>query len=308
MATSGSTNYVQNRNQLITEAAELCGIKDFEDDLTANEIASCARSLEMMVKHWQARDIGLWKTKTVYVFLSDAGYEYDLGPTGDHATLSFTKTETSAAAAAAALTISVDSIAGISASDNIGVELADGTLQWTTVDGAPSGTTVTLAAALTGAVAVDANVYAYTTIIDRPLYITDARLYRDGSSNETPVKMISRKKYNAISNKTSTGPANQLYYDPQQTNGKLSVWPAANSVKDYLILTARMPVEDFDEATNDPDFLQEWLLALSWNLACYIAPKFSVRLPGDFQIRAEALLQDMIGFDKDYGSIYFEVE
>ena len=308
MATSGSTNYVQNRNQIITEAAELCGIKDFEEDLTANEISSCARSLEMMVKHWQARDIGLWKTKTVYVFLSDAGYEYDLGPTGDHATLSFTKTETSAAAVTGATTISVDSITGISDNDHIGIELASGDIQWTTADGDPSGTTVTFDDALTGDVEVDASVFAYTTIIDRPLYITDARLYRDGSANETPVKIVSRKKYNAISNKTSTGPANQLYYDPQQTNGKLYVWPSANWVKDYLILTARMPVEDFDSATNDPDFVQEWLLALSWNLACFIAPKFNVRLPGDFQIRAESLLQDMIGFDKDYGSIYFEVE
>lgn len=305
MATSGSVDYNLTRNQIITEAAELCGIKDFSEDLSADEIASCARSLEMMIKYWQTKGIGLWKTKDVYVFMSYQGYQYDLGPSGDHATLSFTKTEISTAASSGASTIEVDSITGIADTYAIGIELDDSTLQWTTVNGAPSGTTVTLTAALTDDVSVDANVYVYQTIIDRPLYITDARLYRD-SGTETPVKILSRRKYNSISTKTSTGPPNQIWYDPEQTNGKLYVWPAANSVKDYLILTCKLPIEDFDSASNDPDFLQEWLLPLAWNLAVYIAPKFTVTLPSDFQFRAESMLLEAISSDKDYGSVYFE--
>jgi hypothetical protein len=58
-------------------------------------------------------------------------------------------------------TIDVDSITGITNGDNIGVELDDGTMHWTTVNGAPSGTVITLTAVLPSATAIDNRVYAH---------------------------------------------------------------------------------------------------------------------------------------------------
>ena len=56
-------------------------------------------------------------------------------------------------------TIDVNSISGISDNDSIGITLDSGTVQWTTVDGTPSGDTVTLADSLDGDAAVGNTVY-----------------------------------------------------------------------------------------------------------------------------------------------------
>jgi hypothetical protein len=44
-------------------------------------------------------------------------------------------------------------VTGVATTYNIGVQLDDGTFQWTTVNGAPSGSTVTLTAVLTDSAA-----------------------------------------------------------------------------------------------------------------------------------------------------------
>jgi hypothetical protein len=44
-------------------------------------------------------------------------------------------------------------VTGVATTYNIGVQLDDGTFQWTTVNGAPSGFTVTLTAVLTDSAA-----------------------------------------------------------------------------------------------------------------------------------------------------------
>lgn len=306
MATSGSVDYSVNRNEIITEALELLNVLAAGDTADANDVTSCARTLNMMVKHWQALGVTLWKNQEVYVFLADAAQYYDIGPSGDNCTTSFTKTELAADAAASATTLTVDSISGISDADVIGIELDSGDLHWDVVNGSPSGTTVTLTTGLASAASEDGNVFAYTSLCNRPLYITEARLHLD-SGTETPVHLVARNRYKGLSTKTSSGKANMAYYDPQLTDGRLYVWPTPDSVKDYLVLTCRMPVEDFDAAANDPDFPQEWLLPLAYNLAVLVAPKFGEPVSADFAMRADRLLFDASSHDMDNGSLYIGV-
>ena len=307
MAISSSYDVLYTRNEIITEALELIGVVEAGETPGTDDINSCARTLNMLVKFWQSRGIALWRDTQIYVFLQEDTASYTLGPTGTSpATASFTKTEIATAGSSTDLTIDVDSIDDISASDIIGIELDDGTLQWTTVNGAPSGTTVTITAALTDDISVDANVYAYTSGIQRPLFITEARLHQD-SGSEIPIKMRARNDYMALSSKTTSGKASMWYYDPQTTDGVLYVWPVANSVKDYLVLTARMPIADFDSANDDPDFPQEWMLPLSYNLAVLVAPKFDEPVPQTVAMAAKMFFDDVSDDAKDYGSLYIEV-
>jgi hypothetical protein len=129
-----------------------------------------------------------------------------------------------------------------------------------------SGSTVTLTAVLTDDVAVDNKVYTYTDLISRPLAISEGRIVRD-SGTESPLEILTRERYMLLASKTTTGKASQVYYDPQLDNGVLKVWPAADSVADYLKLTARLPIQDLDAVANDFDFPVEWFLGLKWNLA-----------------------------------------
>lgn len=309
MATSGSYDYNPTALQIITEALELIGEYQAGETLTAEDTASCLASLNMMSKAWQAEGIGLWTKRDAALLLGYGEYAYDIGPTGDNATLvsDLVKTEIATAASSADLTITVDDDDGVSDGDYIGVELDDGTLQWTTVNGAPAANVITLTAALTDDVAVDNHVYAYTTKLQRPLEIADVRL-RNASDYERDLGIKSRQQYMSLPNKADTGAANIVYYDPQRTNGKLYVWPACNDVKEYIKFTAKIPLEDFDATTNDPDFPQEWLLALAWNLAILVAPKFGVEVSTKFELKALGFKQAVSDFDREDASIFINVK
>jgi hypothetical protein len=309
MSTSGSVDFNLTRNDIITEAMELIGAKDIGESPTAAEITSCARTLNILIKGWQSEGIYLWKTRDFVAFPQYSESYIDLGATGGHATHTHYKTEVATAQTSGNSTLEVDSDDNITDGDYIGVELDDGTLQWTTVNGTPSSDTVTLTAALTDDVSVDANVYNYTTKINRPIWLAkDCRVSMDGG-NEIPFTIEGRREYNRLSNKTSTGTPNTGFYDPQLTNGRLYLWPESNNVKNYLILTGKFPIEDFDGATNDADVPQEWYLALTWNLAAAIAPKFLHRsMDPMFEQKAAAFVSAVATHDKDWGSMYIEVE
>lgn len=306
MATSGSVDLSTTRNQIIIEALELMGAYEAEQTPENTDIESCARTLNFMIKAWQAEEIGLWKNQTITLFQDLNGISYNIGPTGDHVTASAVKTEIATAAESGANSIVVDSIDDISDADNIGIELDDRTLQWTTVNGDPSGSTIALDNSLTDTAAVNKFVYAYTTKANRPLEIIECRVRYPGDT-EVPIWVVARTEYTELANKTTTGIANQVYYDPQTVNGVLKVWPAANNVQYRLIMTARMPIEDFDTISNEPDFPQEWFLALSYNLAVLAGPKFVDELPPLVIQNALTYKEAVSNFDEEHNSVYFGV-
>jgi len=306
MATSGVSTYNVTGTQIITEAAELAGVIAPGQTLSANDTTSVLRTLEMMIKAWQGEGIGVWKNTETALFQSYGGYEYSIGPSGNNSTKTWVKTEIATAADSGDLTITVDSDTDMTTGDYIGIELDDGTLQWTTINGVPAADVVTITAALTDDVAVDNHVYTYTTKTPRPIEIVEARLVRpDGT--DTPINIISRQSYMNLASKTSTGAANQIYYDPKLTNGKLYVWPACADVQYYLKFTARVPIEDMDVVGNNPDFGQEWLLPIAWGLAVLVAPKFGEALSKDFVMNAIIMKANASASDRDMGSIYFGV-
>ena len=303
MATSGSYDFSLTGTDIITEALELLGVVGVGNPLTSEDQASCLRTLEMMIKSWQAEGIALWTQKEATLFHSYRGASYDIGPTGDHCSTAAYKTEISTAASSGGSTITVDSDDNITDGDYIGIELDDDTLQWTTVNGTPSGNVVTLTDSLTDDVAVDNHVYNYTTKIQRPLEIIEVRRI-SVDETDVPLEFISRDEYMRLSDKDSYGAVNQVYYDSQTTNGKMYVWPVPNDVKEYLKFTCRIPIQDFDSASNNPDFPQEWLMALSWNLAVYVAPKFGKTIDGLFLTNAGTLKQAVKDFDHETTSVY----
>lgn len=308
MATSGSVNYSVTRADIITEALELLGVYGAGETLSADDTASCARTLEILVKAWQSENIGLWKLKEVTLFLQEDTYSYDIGPTGDNAALSSDafKTEIATAAASGAGTITVDSDDNIADGDYIGVELDDGTVHWTTVNGAPAADVVTLTTALTDAAALDNHVYTYTTKASRPLQITEVRLHREDDT-EFPLEIVSRNDYMGLSDKTNSGTPNQVYYDAQTTDGNLRIWPACADVKEYIKMTCRMPIEDFDSTSNEPDFPQEWFMALAYNLAVAVASKFGKQVDPDLRRMAYELKDDAERFDSEDVSVFFRI-
>lgn len=316
MATSGSYNFTRTAGEIVDDALRKAGILATGEVASADQNADGLVDLNLMVKSWPAKGIDLWRYEELTVYmqqsfsLAQGGpnvQSYSIGPTGDNATFGDNKTELSVAAVSGASTITVDSASAISNGDNIGIVLDDGSLQWTTVNGAPVGNVVTLAATLNDDAAINNNVYSYTLIAQRPLRIYDGRL-RQNNNTEIPMVALSRNAYKTLPTKESIGKPTQYYYDPQRDDANLFIWPVSDSVSDRLKFSAQRQIQDLDNTTDNLDFPQEWELAIVFNLAKIMA--FDYQIPtinaphyAALREQAEILLEEVEYFDVENASI-----
>lgn len=314
MATSGSIDFSLTRDNVIQDALELCEVIIPGATPDAAHVTTVARTLNMMLKHWQSLHINLFAVQKVYLFLNQDQHEYSISSASSMAesTTSFVATaiNNTAGYAAGITSIVVDSITGISTTNKIGVEQSDGSMHWTTVNGAPSGSTIVLTAATTVTISDNALVYAYTTRAGRFRKVLEAYRHDAGDNTETPVTIISKKDYWEQASKASDGPVASIYYDPQITTGKLWVWPEVDNAVDYLILHVERTLEDLDAASNDLDFPQEWYLPIVYGVAYLSSPKFHVPMGRINMLRsiAEQSLNDAMDGDTEITSVSFEID
>jgi len=306
MATSGSVNFSLGRNGLIKGAYRLIGVASASETLSAEEISNGSEALNLMIKAWEGQGIHLWKYGEATLFLEVGKESYNIGPSGDHCTLSYVETALSADEAASSTSIDVGSITGISDGDSLGVVLDDGSIHWDTVSGAPASGTVTITTGLASAASADNTVYAYTSKINRPLKVHNVRLEQD-NGDETEMLQWARSDYMLQPSKSTQGTPTQWFYTPSLTNGKLYIWPTTDTVDHVINLTCELPIEDFDNAGDDPDFPQEWLEAIKWNLAVRLGFEYSVpaqRL-ATIEGKAREMLDDALAWDREDATIQF---
>lgn len=293
MTTSNSVDFSVQRDQIIADAMYDCGALGVGEAINDNDLQFCARRLNMLVKQWQGKQdfapgLKMWSRKRGNLFLSASTGQYSLGPSGTGWATSFTQLTTTVAAVAGASTITVSSATGLSSGDNIGIVLNSLAIQWTTINGAPAGNVVTLTATLTGAVASGNVVYTYPTTSQarRPLEIVTVSI-RDQDKNDVPIYKMTVQEYEALPTKVQTASPTDItgvYYEAQLTNGILYTdAPAAADCRKYLHIVYLSPIEDFDAATDTPDYPQEWYLALVAGLAVNIAPAFQLPVTQDMK-------------------------
>lgn len=285
MSTSGTYNYTLTRNDIIRLALQGINAIELTDAAIPQEQQEHAEKvLNLMIKEWEADYIGIWKTQSATLFLQYGTRNYELGPTGTHCTKSYTQTNIATAAISGASSIIVDSASGLTIADYIGVELDDNTLQWFTISGI-AGTTITLSGTLTDSVAVDNIVYAYTTKIQRPLYILDdvTKQYINNNDIEIPLTRMTRVGYNRIPYKTQISEPFQFYYDKQMTNGVLYIYPVPGDVTKVINFSFKEPLQSFDAAANTPDFPDEWGNPLVTCLKAKLGSLPSYAVPADIQ-------------------------
>lgn len=132
---------------------------------------------------------------------------------------------------------------------------------------------------------------AGTLAIARPMSITQAWL-RDTTVTypiDIPVRVGGREEYYSLSQKTTPGTPNFLYYDRgydrdagnsgATANGTIYLWPVPDTsvATQYdLGFTYTRPIQDFNASSDTLDFPQEWYNALRWNLANELCPGYSV--------------------------------
>ena len=308
MATSGSTDWNPTRNQLIKSALRKISSLDSHNPIEANELADAAFTLNAMVKEWMGRGIDLWLRREVTLFLANGTTSYSLGSTA-HFTESYVETTIRIAGDTPDTTVEVTSTAGMTVADNIGFEMDDNTIHWTTIATIPDSDTLTIDTALPSPTAVGSKIYAYTTKAGRPQKIFRV-LRRSKSDIDTQIDVITRGDYHDLSDKSASGAPTQVVYDPQLSAGVLRVWPVDTNDTHKLVMVVRDIVEDFDNAADTAEFPVEWANAIIWNLA--------LELSGEYPVDAEklALVSSMAQdkyralweYDVEEGSTYFGVD
>src|SRR3990167_1967252 len=267
MATSGNSNFTTNRNQIINLAGEGAGIKGIGRVLGAEDIDTASRLLNLIVKQWMGksdftRGMKVWSRKRAYLFPALNTTSYSLGPSGTHATASYSSTTLDANEAIGQTTLSVTSTTGMTAADYIGIRCNDGSIHWSTISSFVAGDTVTVASALTVAADSSSTVYWYTTKIPLPLDMISVRI-KDTDSNETPLSKMTLMDYEeGILKKNDDGDPTRYLYERGIVNGTLYLDFEPTDTTDVYLLTFLRPVEDFDAATDTPDYPQEYERAL----------------------------------------------
>ena len=297
MATSSSYDFSVTRDDIFIDAFGAIGIGNEGESLTGNMKNRASRLLNMIVQQLSGRpdmapNMKVWTREHSTLFLQKDQYEYSLGPasTDDHATSdSYVSTTLSAAASSGAGTLTVTSITGISSGDYVGVLMDSGSWHWTTVNGAPSGSTVTLTDVTTGAAASGKTVYTYTNKIQKPLDIIEMNR-RESNGDDTPLDSLILSQYHAIPDKDADGEPTAFYYEEKVAIGKLFFDTAPTDATDVIKFVYLRPIQDFDAATDNPEFPKVWFRALVYMLAVDLAPVYGKPVSNDLkELKAEAM-------------------
>ncbi len=309
MAVSGSKDFSVTRADLIEGALRVIGEYDAGEAIPGDETAAAVSALNMMIKQWVARGADLWLRDEITLFLVPGQQSYALGTANATRTITGETTLTSSVTSGGT-TLAVSSTTGMTTADNIGVKLNDNTIHWTTIVSVDSSTGLTLTAGPASAAASGKKVYAYTTKAGRPTKIVYA-YRRDKNDLDSEISIIGESEYMRQSNKGSSGPPVEVWYHPTLITGTLYVWPTDGGANwDKLMLSAQYYPDDFDAASDNPEFPKEWAQALKYGLADKLAPEYGVPLPERQFLKQEAEfeLSEALSFDTENASVIFAID
>lgn len=315
MTTSGSSTFNPAVTDMIAQTLRHLGVIAESDEPTGDMFATALFQLNAIVAAAQAIGAHVWTEEEAILFLQPNQVRYEIGGPGTNGNTSdanqWTLLTLASAAAGGATTISVIAIGAVLANDNIGITMNDGSVFWTTVNGAPSGTTITLTAALPAAGASSgAYAFDYTIPIVRPLKVPNARLLYLQGGNEVPMLVQARQQYMDMPNKMSPGTPTQFFYTPQVDRGILYIWPAPQQAIYAVRFTWYRPLQNFFLPGDTMDFPQEWVSPLTWTLARDLLAMYDAPLPRQQLIMSQAdRYNDLLtGYDRESEPISFGMD
>lgn len=278
MSTSGSTDFTLNTNEVVSEILELLGVIAPGTSAPTEWYMTTLRTINMMLKDWVTDGIKLYLETEGFLFLQVNEARYRIGEVVDDDALAteYLDTTTLSDAALGDTSLTITTSDGIGVDDIVGIELDDGTMQWSTVSSIPDSTSISIDDALTDNASEGNAVYTYdpANITGRPIEISSVRLHDTDSQTDRVLKCISRREYFNLPSKAVSGNPTQYYVDKQRDYTSIYVYPVSDNTRNVLYVTGRRMVEDLDSALNDLDLPPEFISAVIYNAAVRVAPKF----------------------------------
>jgi len=228
MATSSSTDWTLNRDQVITGALRKLSVLPSGGTPTTEQTNDAATALNALVKAFQADGMPLWKIKshTWAVTSGTSNYTIGVGSTLD---------------------------------------------------------------------------------TPKPLKIIQA-LYATAGNDNVPMNVINRFDYNNLPLVSASGTPINLYYQPMNSTGVISLWPTPDNATTEITIHYQAPYEDMDSASNDFDFPSEWIMALIYNLAWSLSPEYGIPPTDRGLLQKEALYwhEYVLSMGTEEGSFYIQ--
>lgn len=315
MATSGSSNYTQNRDQLIYDAFQIIGVYGVGRTVSSEDMEFATNTLNKMIKAWGTKGLHLWTKEENVLFVTKNQSEYDLG-NGANACLAsdVVLTQLNGALAASDTAVTVDSTTGMTVADVIGIVLASGEVHYTTIATIPTSTTLTLTTGVTTAASDNAEVYTFTTKVNKPLRILGCRRVEGiDSGNTTTISEIEMahiayKDYMNLPSKTISGVPSQYSYNQNRDSTVLYLWERPDSGVYRINYTSERIIEDLDAQGDNFDFPSEWLEALTWQLALRLCPAFGKdqRMMSTISPMAQSMLQSLMDWDSEVSEVIIQ--
>lgn len=317
MATSGISVLTYTRDDIINAMFRKCGILSEGQTISAQMINDAAGDLNRMIKGWEADGVKLWTYQELALFLTPTDDDgnpkesYALGPSGDTCVDASTLESMTLSASnnAGDTTITVVNSSSVTSGMNIGILQTDNSMFWTTINGEPVGNVITLTAGFTIGAASGAPVYAYTSIAQRPMRISQARIQTSvNPTSEIEMEKLGRDDYFRIPNKSASGTPIQFYYNPTLVNGDLRIWPLPVDSSFICNLTAYRQLQIFNAAGDTFDGPDETIQALIWNLASETGSEYGLDAQTLARIDGKAAqwLEKIEQFDEQDASLFFQ--
>lgn len=289
MATSNSTNFSMNTQQICEAALRLARVLGIGQTVTA-EIMNIAReNLNIMIRHWENTGVRIWGIERGILFPTLGQMRFDIpkvtaGVPSAYACLEddYHQNSLSAAAAVADSSITLTDTPVYVAGDYIGIASQANGLIWFTVNSVVGSVVnlykvgTTTAASIPYVCDVDAIVVGFTTLAWQPLRIIEARRRDLSSDIEVPLMIVGKFDYERIPNKSMQSIPLWLYAQTKISDTETWVWPTTGYANWAIPYSFERRYQDCDTGVNSMDFPPEAYESLRYGLAARLGDEFPI--------------------------------
>ncbi len=294
------TDFAVTRNDVITEALEHLGALELGDTPDTATITSLARTLNMLMKHWQGQGVNMYAVRETFLFLFDDVFKYDQldynGTTGldvdrkhvyvaDYEKVTFAESTTTEVTVGEAF-LTGNPVDSAVVGDVLGIPLADGTMHWAEITNvgtsgsfSKSFTFSNHALTLSTDPDITKDLIVAITYPGRPIKITNAYLRHFYDDNDLILDVVNTTDFAELTQKNGgTTGVTELYYNRETTTGDLRTYGAINSPYYCLGLWVQVPLSDISSDVTvggNYGLPQELFLALALSLAEAVHTKYA---------------------------------
>lgn len=320
--------YQKTAGDLMRQALRDASISGIALDADEADLEVARVSLNDILAWLQTKQIHLWSETEAFLPLNPNQKRYSFP--GDHCFTDYVCTTTTAANNGPAVfdlngevllelddgallvfedgRVRVETVTGMNVGDFVGIELPNGTRWWDTVTQIDETELwFQTASEFPSFINENASIYTYTTAIDQPVRILDARYAFNCEQDEIPTIQLARKDYYDQPSKNTQGSVNSWYYDRQLSVGYLNVWPVANRCTEVLKFTFIKPQYIPEDQSENILVPPEWYLPLKNKLAAELGVTYAIDINKQAILEAKAAnyIEDALGTDDEFSSFLF---